>query len=133
MEENGADLKKVVLCHCDPVCDDVHYLEKLAERGANLSFDQFGLEAYLWYFGKIWLPRDIERVRAIKRLCELGFYNQIVLSHDLCFQICYKKYGGGGYAHILDNIIPVMRDEGITERAIKRMLIDNPARILAMP
>lgn len=133
LEENGADLKKVVLCHCDPVCDDLHYLETLANRGVNLSFDQFGLEAYLWYFGNYWLPRDIDRVKAIKRLCELGFYKQIVLSQDLCFQICYKKYGGGGYAHVLNNIVRVMRDEGITERAINRMLIDNPARILSMP
>jgi len=133
LEVNGGDLKKTVLCHCDPVCDDVHYLEKLLERGVNLSFDQFGLEAYLGKdIGKIWLPRDIERIRAIIRLCELGYSRQIVLSQDLSFQICYKKYGGGGYAHVLENIIPIMREEGLYEKAIERMLVGNPARILAI-
>lgn len=137
LEENGANLRKVVLCHCDPVCDDVHYLEKLMERGANLSFDQFGLEAWLRFGGPqdrgIWLPRDIDRVRAIARFCELGYSRQIVMSQDLAFQICYKKYGGGGYAHILENIVPIMRAEGITERSSNRIFVENPARILAMP
>ena len=131
IEENGGNISKTVLCHCDPLCDDVHYLERLTQRGVNLSFDQFGLEAYLGNFGGIWLPRDIERIRAIARLCELGYSKQVVLSQDLCFQICYKRYGGGGYAHVLENIIPVMRAEGIRETAIQNMLVANPARILA--
>jgi len=135
LEENGADSEKVVLCHCDPVSDDTHYLEKLMDRGANLSFDQFGLEAWLRFGGPqdrgIWLPRDIDRVRAIARLCELGYSRQIVMSQDLCFQICYRKYGGGGYAHILEDIVPIMRAEGITKRSEHRILVENPARILA--
>ena len=133
VEENGGDLTKLVLCHCDPMCDDIHYFERLLQRGVNLSFDQFGLEAYLGRgMGKIWLPRDIERVRAIARLCELGYSKQIVMSQDVSFQICYKKYGGGGYAHILENIIPIMLDEGIYQKCIDRMLIDNPRRILTL-
>lgn len=131
--EHGGDVCKTVLCHCDPICDDIHYLERLLQRGATLSFDQFGLEAYLGRsMGKIWLPRDIERVRAIARLCELGYSKQIVLSQDLSFQICYRKYGGGGYAHILENILPIMRDEGIYEKCMDRMLIENPRRLLSI-
>jgi len=133
IEENGGNLDKTVLCHCDPLCEDIHYLERLLQRGVNLSFDQFGLEAYLGRnMGKIWLPRDIDRVRAIARLCELGYSKQIVLSQDLSFQICYRKYGGGGYAHILENIVPIMHDEGILGKCIDRMLIDNPRHILTI-
>ena len=136
LEENGGSSDKIVLCHCDPVCDDVHYLESLLQRGANLSFDQFGLEAWLRFNGPadrgMWLPRDIDRVRTIGRLCELGYSRQMVLSQDLCFQICYKKYGGGGYAHVLEDIVPIMRAEGITERSIHHMLVENPARILTI-
>ena len=132
--DNGGDPSKTVLCHCDPLCDDVHYLERLLQRGAVLSFDQFGLEAYLGArMGKIWLPRDIDRVRTIIRLCELGYSRQIVLSQDVSFQICYKKYGGGGYAHIVENIVPIMHDEGIYAPWIDRMLIENPRRILSIP
>lgn len=133
IESNGGAAEKTVLCHCDPVCDDIHYLEKLMDRGASLSFDQFSLEAYLGPdMGRIWLPRDIDRIRAVARLCELGYSEQIVLSQDLSFQICYKKYGGGGYAHVLENIIPLMQSEGVTECSVERMLRSNPARLLTI-
>ena len=134
LEENGGNISKTVLCHCDPLCEDIHYLERLMQRGANLSFDQFGLEAHIGgRNGGIWLPRDIDRIRAIVRFCELGYSRQLVLSQDLCFQICYRKYGGGGYAHVLEDIVPIMRSEGIREKAIQHMLVSNPARILVMP
>ena len=135
LEDNGACMEKVVLCHCDPICDDIRYLERLLARGVNLSFDQFGLEAQLSDGNGrgFWLPRDIDRVRAIARLCELGYSKQLVLSQDLCFKTCYVKYGGGGYAHVINDILPIMRGENIYETAIRNMLVSNPARILAMP
>jgi phosphotriesterase-related protein len=34
--------------------------------------------------------------------------------------------GGGGYAHILNNVLPRMRDHGIGDEAIHTMLVDNP-------
>lgn len=134
-EENGGDLKKTVLCHCDPFSGDAGYLERLLQRGVNISFDQFGLEFLIKVEGEkgLWLPRDIDRIRRIARLCELGYGKQLVLSQDLCFKVCYVKNGGGGYAHILENILPLMRLEGIRDTAIRRMLVSNPARILALP
>lgn len=134
LEENGGDLRKVVLCHCDPLCEDILYLTKLLDRGVNLSFDQFGLEFLIKIAGYkgLWLPRDIDRVRAIARLCELGYSRQLVLSQDLCFKTSYVKNGGGGYAHVLENIVPIMKDEGILDRAIHRMLVENPKRILTI-
>ena len=135
LDDNGGNRRKTVLCHCDSLCDDILYLIRLLDRGVVLSFDQFGLECRINISGYrgLWLPRDIERIRAIARLCELGYSRQIVLSQDLCFKTCYVKYGGGGYAHILSNMLPIMRDEGILESAIHRMLVENPSRILAFP
>lgn len=135
LEENGGNLEKTVLCHCDPLCDDITYLMRLLDRGATLSFDQFGLECLIKIAGYkgLWLPRDIDRIRAIARLCELGYAKQLVLSQDLCFKSCYVKNGGGGYAHVLENIVPIMRMEGIRDRAIHSMLVENPKRILTIP
>lgn len=134
-EDNGGDLKKTVLCHCDPFSDDSVYLERLLQRGVNVSFDQFGLEFLIKVEGTkgLWLPRDIDRIRTIARLCELGYSRQLVLSQDLCFKVCYVKNGGGGYAHILENMLPLMRLEDIRDTAIRHMLVSNPARILALP
>ena len=41
------------------------------------------------------------------------------------------KYGGHGYAHILEHIVPKMKERGISEGDIKCMLEDNPQRWLA--
>lgn len=135
LEENGGNLEKTVLCHCDPLHDDISYLTRLLDRGVTLSFDQFGLECLIKIAGYkgLWLPRDIDRIRAIARLCELGYSKQLVLSQDMCFKSSYVKNGGGGYAHVLENMLPVMRMEGIRERAIQRMLVENPRKMLTMP
>ncbi len=130
--------EKTVLCHVDALCGDIPYLTRLLDRSVNLSFDQFGLEfpMYLGDFGfkknsTLWLPRDIERVRCIARLCELGYSKQLVMSHDISFKVCYTKYGGNGYAHILKNIVPYLREEGVGERTVHQLLVENPARILS--
>ncbi len=135
IEENGGSAERTDLCHCDPLSDDLDYLKSLLDRGATLSFDQFGLECWIRIAGYkgLWLPRDIDRVRAIARLCELGYSRQIVLSQDISFKTSYVKYGGGGYAHVLEDILPIMRAEGIRERSIRHMLVENPARILTLP
>lgn len=133
LKENGGNLQKTVLCHCDPVCDDLEYLITLAEKGVTLSFDQFGIECVFAPedpVNRVWLPRDIERIRAIAALCRAGFSKQIVLSQDLCFKSSYTKYGGCGYAHVVENILPIMKFEGITDKAIKEMTVENPLKIL---
>jgi len=42
-----------------------------------------------------------------------------------------EKYGGWGYAHILDNTLPVMRAKGMSEEDIRILMIDNPARLFS--
>lgn len=55
-----------------------------------------------------------------------GFINQILLSCDVCLKNLLHKYGGWGYDHLLTNIVPMMEDEGITQKQINVMLVDNP-------
>ena len=129
VEKEGADLSKVVLCHCDPTLDHPAYHDSLAKRGAFIEFDQFGLEfvATEGFF----LPRDIERIRAIQKQIENGHLSQIIISQDVCFKICLVKYGGWGYAHILRDLVPFMKREGISETALHIILVENPRRLLA--
>ena len=42
------------------------------------------------------------------------------------------KYGGHGYGHILENIVPKMRRKGFSEAEIRAITVDNPASILAL-
>ena len=42
------------------------------------------------------------------------------------------KYGGLGFAHLLDNIAPRMVEAGISHDDVHRMLVSNPAKMLTL-
>jgi len=65
------------------------------------------------------------------KLIDQGYLDQILLSQDVCLKINLARYGGMGYTHILRNVVPMMKDAGISEQQIKAMLVDNPRRALA--
>ena len=56
--------------------------------------------------------------------------DQIVLAQDICMKLMMVKYGGWGYGHILNRVLPRFRRVGISEQAIRTMLVDNPRRLL---
>ena len=132
LEEEGTDLDRVVLSHCDPTLVDMNYHRSLLERGCRLQFDQFALEFPCTYgpYVKRWLPRDIERIRHIKTLCDLGWEDKITVSHDMCFKSLYRTNGGPGLSHILENLTPYFLCEGITQAQLDKILIHNPRTIL---
>ncbi|MHB9031707.1 MAG: phosphotriesterase family protein [Anaerolineae bacterium] len=127
VERLGADLRKVVMAHSDIFERDLPYQQAIMARGANIAFDQFGIEIAIDY--RIWLPRDIDRVRAIARHIAAGYGRQIVLGQDVCFKVSLKKYGGWGYSHLLENIVPIMRVEGFSQADIDQLLIHNPRAV----
>src|SRR5258708_20016691 len=45
LEEEGADLTRVAISHCDELIEP-EWHARIAERGAVLSFDTFGSETY---------------------------------------------------------------------------------------
>ena len=55
----------------------------------------------------------------------------MLLSHDVCWKTHLKKYGGFGYSYILEHFIPHLRNVGVAESSIEKMIVTNPARILA--
>ena len=40
------------------------------------------------------------------------------------------RYGGHGYAHILENIVPKMEDRGISRATAIKILTENPRKWL---
>ena len=132
METEGADRTKFYLSHSDYTCFDLDYHRRLLESGITLSYDTFGMDVYYDYFQYVGArsPTDCERVKGIVELCKQGYDKQLMLSQDVCCKQFLKRYGGYGYSHILEHIVPTLRAEGVTERQIHNMLIDNPTRIL---
>ncbi|MHA1687087.1 MAG: phosphotriesterase family protein [Candidatus Heimdallarchaeaceae archaeon] len=138
IQEEGAILEKFYISHADDWCSDdrkrvdLTYLKNIMDRyPITLSFDKFGNEGSWdgWWPGALAFS-DNQGVRAVTELCEQGYEKQIVLSHDVFSKLQLKKYGGWGYSHILEHIVPRLRFYGVTKKQIRTMLIDNPKRIL---
>jgi phosphotriesterase-related protein len=76
------------------------------------------------------MTSDSQRINDVKQLIEDGYLNRLLLSSDHCMKIRLAAYGGRGYAHILENILRVMRAKGISDEQFHTMLVENPKRIL---
>ncbi len=129
LEGAGADLEKVVICHLDPTMDERGYADSLAKRGAYIEYDLF--DTHIMSFEGFFLPSDNDRIAAILDQVERGNLDRILLSHDNCMKIKLTRWGGHGYAHILENIVPRLLQAGLSGEQVGMMLRENPKRLLA--
>ena len=129
IEQSGGDLHRTVFSHMDGSEEDFGYQESLLRRGITLEYDTFGTEFYL-ASEDMQQPTDAGRIRGIKRLIEAGWINQVVLAQDICMKVMMVTYGGWGYGHILERIVPRFRKAGLGEEQIRALLVDNPRRLL---
>ncbi|MET8157626.1 phosphotriesterase-related protein [Sphaerisporangium sp. NPDC005289] len=125
--KEGVDLTKVVLGHSGD-SNDLDHLMALADTGATLGMDRFGLDLYN--------PTGA-RVDTIVSLCARGYADRMVLSHDAA---CFYDYFGHmwdavpqiapnwNYGHIHQDVLPALREKGVTDAQIEQMLVDNPRR-----
>lgn len=129
----GVKPEKICISHID-VENREEYILTLLKKGVYVEFDNFGKEYYIRRevrnsgYGNF--VHDTERVTLVKKLIDLGYLNQLLLTCDLCLKNLLHSYGGWGYDHVLTNIVPMMEDEGVTDEQIKTMLVDNPANWL---
>ena len=131
LQDEGANLERVVLDHTDKCGYDPEYTTSLAQRGCYIAFDNFGSEQFLDPFSPLGFePRDAERVAGICELTKRGYVSQVLLSHDICFKILLKSLGGYGYDHLLTHILPMFRKSGLTKAQINLMFVENPKRLL---
>jgi phosphotriesterase-related protein len=132
VEEAGADLTKTTMDHIDRAVRDRDNRIALAKLGIYMEYDLFGREGYYPISNrKIDLPNDHMRINEIMDLMELGYTKQILISQDIWNKTQRRKYGGWGFAHIMDNALPVMRWKGMSEDDIRTIMVDNPARLFA--
>lgn len=133
LEEVGADLSRLAFSHTTrtfPIsARDTR--AKIVEKGCYLEYDLFGADGI--YPTQMAMGFDVAndaiRITQLMELIEDGFLNQILISQDNCFKVMLRTYGGNGYAHILELIVPKMRAKGMTEEQINTILVENPKRI----
>jgi phosphotriesterase-related protein len=133
LKDNGGRPDRTVICHIDIMGLNLDVARRIADAGCFIEFDTFGhlFPPFLLGNSVMSFPGESQRIDAIKQLIEDGYLEHILLSHDTFLKVLLTSYGGFGYAHILRNIVPVMRQQGITETQVNTMIIDNPARLLS--
>ena len=105
---------------------DLGYLRSLADAGSFLGMDRFGIDVIL--------PTS-DRVATVAALCKEGYAEKIVLAHDAsCFidwfdnDMIKAVAPNWHYEHISNDVIPALRDAGVTEDQITTMMETNPRR-----
>ena len=131
LANGGADLSRVIMGHLDRTVFDFQALQGIAASGCFLEWDLFGNEGSYYPLAEIDMPSDAQRLDFIKSVADAGYSDKIVIGQDICTKHRLLKYGGHGYGHILENIVPKMRRKGFSEDVIRAITVGNPARILA--
>jgi phosphotriesterase-related protein len=129
VEGEGADVTRTVLCHldCSLLVRDLGYHTSLLERGAMLGFDTWGDELD---YGGNQQPSDRQRIDALVAICERGYGERILHSHDICTKTQLVRYGGPGYRHLSATVVPMLQERGFTAADIDNLLLQPPSRLL---
>lgn len=120
LQHEGVDARRVIVGHSDMVHDPDYHLA-LARRGAWVEFDTIDGES----------DYDNRRhVDLVLNMVRHGFLGQVLLSQDICLRSQFSTYGGFGYTFLLTTFVPMLRDAGLAEEQIQRLIVDNPRRAL---
>jgi phosphotriesterase-related protein len=123
--DEGVDLTRVVIGHSGDTTD-LDYLEELIGNGSYIGMDRFGVDVFL--------PFE-DRVNTVVRMCERGHADKMVLSHDAaCFmdwvpEQLLPALPNWHYLHIHNDVIPALKERGVTDEQLTAMLVHNPRKI----
>lgn len=133
LTDEGLPAERVVLGHQDMVDEldhpDIDDQLELAERGAFVEFDLWGWEAYITGQEHA-APSDNWRAKATMEFIDQDLHSQLLFSHDVNHKWQRTKYGGFGYAHLLENIVPMLESHGVDQEALDQVFVENPRRML---
>jgi phosphotriesterase-related protein len=131
LESEGASPERLILAHLDSH-PDLEYHLRVADRGVFIEYDHFGREYFAGHMDRPYTS-DTLRIELLGALIERGYASQLLISHDICAKIDLAAFGGVGYDHILDAVLPRLRRAGIGADVIDQLLVDNPRRALSLP
>ncbi|ROO87547.1 phosphotriesterase-related protein [Actinocorallia herbida] len=96
----------------------------ILDRGANIGFDSWSATTAI-------LPDDFDRMKGLVDLLRAGYAGQIVLGHDTTTKAHGKSYGYYGFTRFPQFIPGMLTRFGFGDDVFRRLVVDNPARILA--
>jgi phosphotriesterase-related protein len=134
----GLPAHRILVGHSDGR-EDHDYHRALAERGAYVGFDRFGIET---------LVKDEVRIRSLLAMLRAGHVESLCLSHDATCGAWLGRPSFDGKrvlsperiaqhlplwepTHLFKRILPSLRSLGVGDAQLHTMLVENPARYFA--
>ena len=118
LEEQG--LSRVIFCHTDRAVSDPGVRRELCRRGIFLEYDTIGRPKY---------HNDRKELDIVTELLEAGYEDRLLMGLDTT-RDRLKSYGGiPGLSYIIEEFIPLMRNRGIGEAQIRKIFVENPAKV----
>ncbi|QYJ17272.1 Phosphotriesterase homology protein [Rubrobacter xylanophilus DSM 9941] len=128
----GADPRRCQIGHMDGNTDVVYHMNTLAHE-VNVAFDRFGIQ------GIVGAPMDEARTACLIGLLGMGYTERILLSHDTVNlwlgrplrmpEQLQRLLANWHIGHLFENIIPKLRQAGVTEEQIETIFVENPKRL----
>jgi phosphotriesterase-related protein len=130
--DEGVDPAKVLIAHTGDT-DDLDYIERLLDTGCWIGMDRYGLDVFL--------PTE-QRQATVLALLERGYADRIFLSQDWCSTIDWfaaevaeqtkaALAPNWSMTFLFDEVIPELKERGMTDEQLDQMMVENPKRWLA--
>lgn len=121
---NGVSAQRVVIGHVDRSQMTLNQHIGIAKTGAYLQFDQIGKsEEYT----------DQMRAERVVELIQAGYGDQILLSLDYARRSMLVSYDGKpGLPYLSEWFMVLLLEAGLEAMDVRKLVIDNPARALAI-
>ena len=123
----GVEPSRIVIAHMGD-SNDMEYLRAVAETGAWLGLDRFGIEHFN--------PTE-DRIRTMLALMDAGYGPQLHVAHDAA---CFCDFMTGdpffagaeaSYLLVSETVLPALLAAGATQEDIDALMIENPRRFFA--
>ncbi len=129
----GVPAHRIMVGHSDGRSDHAYH-RSLADAGAYLGFDRFGIHTII---------PDEERIKSVMAMVQAGYRRSIFLSHDsICTWLGRPIIDGKVFpagiverlapdwnaTHLFKRILPEMRNQGLTEEDERVIFEENPRR-----
>lgn len=124
-EEEGVDPSRILIGHTGDT-GNLEYIMEVLERGAFIGMDRYGLTGEC---------STENRNITVTELAKRGYADRMFLSQDHCCTIDWypegaaqAKYPKWTMSFVIDEIIPELIENGVSEKQIERMMYDNARR-----
>jgi phosphotriesterase-related protein len=119
----------VIFGHAGSIADDMDLARRLLSRGVAVEADFLGTTGSPW--GTLFPFTDRGVARGFAELVADGWGSQLVLGGDVCQRVQLRRCGGHGYGYVVDHFLPTLAEFGVDRAALDRIMVENPARLLA--